>query len=99
MTDRWILLSVFIALILFCPTGLGAATLSGKVMDARGNPVSNATVSVGEKFEFTDVYGRYRIREAPAGTQKIQVKQGKKILMGETVEITDPGVKKDLTVP
>lgn len=99
MNDRWYFPVIFIPLILVFPSGVCAATLSGKVLDSRGDPVNNAVVSVGGKFEFTDVNGRYRIKEVSAGAQKVQVKRGERILKEETIEIMEPGVKKDLTVP
>ncbi|GBD31203.1 hypothetical protein HRbin33_00151 [bacterium HR33] len=56
----------------------GGATLSGRVLDAGGDPIERARVTVGEagRFAFTDAEGRFQItdlarREYTVAVQRI----------------------------
>lgn len=69
----------------------------GQLKDASGKPVSNATVTIGSKSDFTDVEGQYRIKGLSAGKYKVQVKKGSS-QAEETVEIKDGVIKKDLSL-
>lgn len=74
------------------------ATISGQIKDANDRPLSNTTVSIGDKSDFTDVDGRYRIRDVPAGRRKIQVKRGQKVLKEDDIEVKGTSVRKDLSI-
>lgn len=71
--------------------------VAGVVQDAKGRPISNATVYVGKKSDLTDVKGQYRIKGLAAGKYKVSVKKGK-TLLEQPVEIKDTVIKKDLIV-
>lgn len=71
--------------------------VSGVVKDAKGRPISNATVYVGKRSDLTDVKGQYRIKGLPAGKYKVSVKKGKRLLE-ESVEVKDTVIKKDLKI-
>ena len=73
-----------ILLVLILAAALGvhaqAATVFGEVFYRNGQPAVNLTVSVGRKFAFTDVKGRYRIPDVPFGEQILLIsRQGKKL--------------------
>ncbi len=69
------------------------ATVLGEVFNRNGQPAVNLTVSVGPKFAFTDVKGRYRILGVPFGEQILQIsRQGKKLKQLKVV-IHKPSVK------
>mgnify|MGYP001565906053 CR=1 FL=1 len=74
------------------------ATVSGQIRDANDKPLSNATVSIGDKSDFTDVDGRYRIRDVPAGSHKIQVKKKDKVLKEDDIEVKGNSMRQDLSI-
>lgn len=74
------------------------AKVYGNVTDANGRPVSNATVSIGDKWDITDVSGSYQIKDVPMGEQKIQVKKNGKVWIKEDIEIDDTHKLKDLSI-
>lgn len=94
-----IVLSLTILSILF-PLGVYAqnATVLGHVIDDKGKPIEKAVVSIGNKFDFTDIDGRYRIKEVPQGQQTIKIKKGdnKKEEMIEVKKIT---ISTDIVLP
>lgn len=55
-------------------------------------PLVNCTVSIGQKFGFTDVYGRFRIFNVPAGQYTLVVSQGKQRLKEVRVVIGNGNV-------
>lgn len=67
----------------------------GQLKDTNGKPVNNATITIGNKSDFTDVEGQYRIKGLPAGNYKVQAKKGTN-QTEETVEIKEGIIKKDL---
>lgn len=72
-----------------------AATVEGQITDAEKKPIGQATVSVGDKFDFTDVDGRYRIKDVPEGSQKMVIKKESEVLKETNVEIKGPSVQKN----
>lgn len=76
-----------------------AAIVSGEVKNTDGRPVREATVTIGNKFDFTDVDGRYRIKDVPTGEQKIQIKKDQKILKEEVIDVKEPKVNINVTIP
>jgi hypothetical protein len=61
--------------------------------------VVKATVSIGEKFSFTDSRGRYRIKDVPFGRQTLQIKKSGNVLHSTPVEIDAPTKILDVRVP
>lgn len=76
-----------------------AAVVSGEVKNADGRPVREATVTIGNKFDFTDVDGRYRIKDVPTGEQQIQIKKDQKILKEQVIDVKEPKVNINVTIP
>jgi hypothetical protein len=56
-------------------------------------PVVNCTVSIGERFGFTDVNGRFRISNVRAGQYTLVVSQGRKKLKKQSVVIGNRNTK------
>jgi len=87
--------TIVLVLILASALSLHAqtATVFGEVFYRNGQPAVNLTVSVGPKFAFTDVKGRYRIPGVPFGQQILQIsRQGKKLKQLKVV-IQKPSVQ------
>lgn len=76
-----------------------AAIVSGEVKFADGRPLREATVTIGNRFDYTDVDGRYRIKDVPTGEQKIQVKKDQRILKEEVIDVKEPKVNINVTIP
>lgn len=57
------------------PAAIGAA-IAGRVIDASGQPIRGATVSVGARSTTTDALGRYAIAGAPLGADIVVVCDG-----------------------
>jgi hypothetical protein len=87
--SAWIIL---LLLILAAALSLHAqtATVFGEVYYKNGKPAVNVTVSVGPKFAFTDVYGRYRIPDVPFGEQILQISSRGRKLKQLKVVIQNP---------
>lgn len=75
------------------------ATVMGKVTRSDGTPLIKAVVAIGEKYSYTDVKGRYRIKAVPFGVHTIQIKQGDQVLKEEKIKINQDQVTLDVTVP
>ncbi len=73
------------------------ATISGRITDPNDKAVQNAIVSVGDKFEFTDVDGKYRIKDIPLGKQKLQIKKDQ-IVREFELDVNQAQITKDLTL-
>lgn len=86
---------ILLVLILAAALSLHAqtATVFGEVSYKNGQPAVNLTVSVGPKFAFTDVKGRYRIPGVPFGDQMLQVSRHGKKLKQLKVVIQKPSVQ------
>jgi hypothetical protein len=71
----------------FTRTALGQGVeVTGEVY--RGaTPVVNCTVSIGDRFGFTDVNGRFRISNVRAGQYTIIISQNGKTLKEQSVVI------------
>ena len=65
------------------------ATVMGRVTDRTNRPVMKATVSIDAKFAFTDLKGRYRIKDVPFGRHTLQIKKGGRVLHEAPVEINE----------
>lgn len=53
------------------------ATITGKIT-SQNAAVEKATVSVNDKSDFTDVDGKYRLKDVPYGQAKIVITKGDK---------------------
>lgn len=62
---------------------MGTITLKGN------KPAQNVVVVIASKSAITDIGGRYRIDGVPVGSQKMEIRQGKKVLL--TVEVQVKG--------
>lgn len=86
--------AVALVLMMLGVTGIAlgqGAEVTGEVY--RGDrPLVNCTVSIGQKFGFTDVYGRFRISNVPAGQYTLVVSQGQTKLKEISVQIGNSSV-------
>ena len=69
------------------------ATVFGEVFDKNGQPAVNLTVSVGRRFAFTDVRGRYRMPDVPLGEYILRISRQGKELKQLKVVIQKPSVQ------
>jgi len=67
-----------------------AVQVSGEVF-YQNKPAVNYTVSVGGKFAFVDVKGRFRILDVPTGAQTLQVFQDRRKIRELSVTVRAPG--------
>jgi len=87
----FIVVNLVIAANLFAET----ATVSGQIKNNKGNPIDKITVSIGNKSDFTDVDGKYRIKDVPTGKQKMRIKKGQKVLKEVEIEVDKHSITKD----
>jgi hypothetical protein len=64
------------------------STVIGTITYSSGKPAVNVLVSVGSQYRYTDVGGRYKVDDVPAGVQTMAVKSGQKILWQGSVNIS-----------
>jgi hypothetical protein len=84
----WILMALFL-------TGAVSALaqtsqVTGEVLRKDGHPAVSYTVSVADKFAFTDAKGRFRIHDVPYGEQDLRISRDKKVLKEMKVKISQP---------
>ncbi|HLF87055.1 MAG TPA: carboxypeptidase-like regulatory domain-containing protein, partial [Nitrospiria bacterium] len=94
-----LLIIIVISLLIVLNPYAEAAIVSGEIKNADGTPVREATVTIGNKFDFTDVNGRYRLKDVPIGEQTIQVKKGQRVLKEDVINVKDPKVDINVTIP
>lgn len=75
------------------------ATVSGQIKDANGKPVSNATVSIGDKSDITDADGRYRLKDVPVDEQRIKIQKNRKLLKEDAIDIKESGANIEVSIP
>lgn len=75
------------------------ATVMGRVTDRTNKPVVKATVSIGEKFAFTDLNGRYRIKDVLFGRFTLRIKKKGRVLHEALVEINQAQKTMNVQVP
>lgn len=92
---------IAISMVLFCAAVVWAqtATVAGSVTDRNGRPVVKATVSIGEKFAFTDSNGRFRIKDTPFGRHALHVEKGGRVLSETPIEIDDAQKVMNIQLP
>lgn len=81
--------------IFFAGNALADGGVAGQIKDSNGRPVSNARVSIGNKSDFTDNEGQYRIKGLSTGKYRIQINKGTRRVV-DSVEIEDTVIRKDL---
>ncbi|MBC7448401.1 MAG: SusC/RagA family TonB-linked outer membrane protein [Hymenobacteraceae bacterium] len=95
LTPRFLLLGLLTWLLSGAPAlaQTGGGTISGRVVDAKGEPVIGATVLVPgtTKGAATDVDGNFTIREVPAGTYKVSVTSVGLNTFSQDVTVADGG--------
>jgi hypothetical protein len=64
--------------------------VTGEVLRRDGHPAVNYTVSLADKFAFTDAKGRFRIHDVPYGEQDLRISRDKKVLKEMKVKISQP---------
>ncbi len=73
------------------------ATVSGTITQ-NGAPAVDLRVSIGDKFSFTDVRGRYRIADVPFGTHTMRIARGGTVLTEVTVNVNQANVTVDVAL-
>ena len=66
------------------------STVIGTITYHNGNPAVNVFVSIGGRYRYTDVGGRYKIDGVPQGHQHMTIKSGQRILWQGDVDIGGP---------
>lgn len=77
----------------------GDPTVMGRITHEDGRPASRVIVSVGDKFTYTDVRGRYRIRGLPTGEQELVIKRWDGTIKELPINIDRPLMKIDANIP
>jgi hypothetical protein len=67
------------------------ASVMGTITGRDKKPARKVLVVIADKSGITDVDGRYRIDEVPLGRQKMQVTQGRKVLLTVEVDVNNSG--------
>jgi hypothetical protein len=84
----WIMIALFV---LSAASVLAQSShVTGEVLFKDGRPAVNHTVSLADKFAFTDVKGRFRIRDVPYGEYDLRVSRNKKVNKEMKVKISQP---------
>lgn len=81
---------VVLFLLIFGSAGISrsqTATVTGSVFYKNMRPAANCTVSIADKFAFTDVRGRFRISNVPFGEHTLQITRNRKKLKEQKVLI------------
>lgn len=80
---------VLAAVILLLAADLRAqtSTVIGTITYHNGKPAVNVFVSIGGRYRYTDVGGRYKIEGVPQGHQHMTIKSGQRILWQGDVNI------------
>jgi hypothetical protein len=83
---------ILLALFLLSAVSAFAQTsqVTGEVLGKDGHPAVNYTVSLVDKFAFTDVKGRFRIHDVPYGEQDLPISRDKKVVKEMRVKISQP---------
>jgi len=93
--DKFVIISAVAGLLCWASVNAQGATVSGQITDSNKKPLAQAMVTVGDKFDFTDVDGKYRIKDVPEGRQKMLIKKESEVLKEADVEIKEPVIQKD----
>lgn len=79
----------------------GTATVTGTITHAAGQkkPAINVAVIIASKVSYTDVKGRYRIKDVPFGRQLLTLKKNGKVLKEVSLNVGKSQVVHDDTIP
>jgi len=69
-----------------------AATIIGEVIKNNGRPVIRAVVKIGDEFTYTDVQGRFRLKNIPFGKHTLTISKKGQLLKTRTIEIDKPKI-------
>jgi len=92
---------VLAAAILLLAADLRAQTsmVIGTITYHNGKPAVNVFVSIGGRYRYTDVGGRYKIEGVPQGHQHMTIKSGQRILWQGDVNINGTIATVDRVLP
>jgi len=88
------LLLISLAAVLYAQT----TSVMGTITLKTNKPAVRVLVVIAGKSSITDIGGRYRIDNVPLGRQKMQISEGKKVLLSVDV-VVKPGVLIDQKLP
>jgi len=88
-------LSLFFVPILYA----GGFTVMGRITHENGKPAVKVIVSVSDKFTYTDIKGRYRIKGVLTGNQTLTVKKGDSVLKEVSIDINKPLMRVNAVIP
>lgn len=91
-------LLIMFSLLIASNVNAETATVSGRIIDARAKPADDVTVYIGKKYDFTDAYGRYRIKNVPYGEQKMQIKRNRKIIKEINIKVNESRIMQDVKI-
>ena len=72
------------------PSPAQTSQVTGEVLRKDGHPAVNYTVSLADKFAFTDVKGRFRVLNVPYGEHELRVSRDKRVIKELKVKISQP---------
>jgi len=92
---------VLVAAILLLAADLRAqsSTVIGTIAYHNRKPAVNVFVSIGGRYRYTDVGGRYKIEGVPQGRQHMTIKSGQRILWQGDVNISGTIATVDRVLP
>ena len=92
---------VLAAVILLLAADLHAqsSTVIGTITYRNGKPAVNVFVTIGGRYRYTDVGGRYKIEGVPQGRQHMTIKLGQRILWQGDVNISGAFATVNRTLP
>lgn len=95
------LMCVFVLAMLLLLADLHAQTsmVIGTITYQNGKPAVNVLVSIGGRYRYTDVGGRYKIDEVPQGRQHMTIKSGQRILWQLVVDISGTTTTVNQVIP
>ena len=100
--SRISVLTVLVLSLLLVALGeASTATVTGTIRHAgsKKNPAINVAVVIGSKVSYTDVNGRYRIRNVPFGQPVLTLKKNGKVLKEVRLIVKVSQVIHDDTIP
>lgn len=91
-------LLVMFSLLIASDVNAETATISGRIIDAGGKPADDVTVYIGKKYDFTDAYGKYRIKNVPYGEQKMQIKRNRRVIKEINIKVNETRITQDVKI-
>jgi hypothetical protein len=75
------------------------STVIGTITYSNGRPAVNVFVSIGGRYRYTDVRGRYKIDGVSQGRQQMTIRKGQRVLWQGDVTITGTIATVDRVLP